>query len=83
MKQMTSQAWWALDKQVRPEKVCRTTQEPVAAVLGKRCGVSCSLNAEARTAFREARQPSNSLSYQPQECQPLGDLAHRLKVGGA
>lgn len=51
LKQMTPQAWVALDRQVYREPCCRTTKAPVAAVLGKRCGVSRSLNKNTRETF--------------------------------
>jgi hypothetical protein len=56
LKQMTAKAWWALGKQVRRETKCRKTHESVAAVLGKRCGVSRSLDAKARTTFWQPRR---------------------------
>ena len=55
LKQMTTQAWWSLEKQVRRETHCRETHLPVAPVLGKRCGVSRSLNKATRQAFWERR----------------------------
>jgi hypothetical protein len=51
LKQMTPQARFALKAQglnVRRERHCRKTGAPVAAVFGKRWGVSRSLNAKAR-----------------------------------
>ena len=51
LKQMTPQAWVALGREVRREKHCRRTGEKVAAVMGKRCGVSRSLNEGTRRAF--------------------------------
>jgi hypothetical protein len=51
LKQMTPQAWAALGRAVRREKHCRRTSEPVAPIMGKRCGVSRSLNEAARRAF--------------------------------
>ncbi len=51
LKQMTPRAWAALGRQVRREKHCRRDGAPVAAVLGKRCGVSRSLNAKTRREF--------------------------------
>jgi hypothetical protein len=57
LKQMTPQARYALDRRVRREKHCRDTGAPVAAVLGKRCGVSRSLDARARKSFWLMRTP--------------------------
>ena len=51
LKQMTPQAWAALGRAVRREKHCRRTGEPVAPIMGKRCGVSRSLNAKTRREF--------------------------------
>jgi hypothetical protein len=51
LKQMTPNAWFALGKRVRREKQCRQTHAAVAAVLGKRCGTSRTLNAATRQAF--------------------------------
>jgi hypothetical protein len=51
LKQMTPQAWFALEKRVRREKQCRVTHAPVAAVMGKRWGTSRSLNKATRKAF--------------------------------
>ncbi len=51
MKQMTPQAWVALNRNVRREKHCRHTGEAIAPVLGKRCGVSRSLNKRTRQTF--------------------------------
>jgi hypothetical protein len=50
LKQMTPNAWFALSRRIRREKQCRQTHAPVAAVLGKRCGTSRTLNATARQA---------------------------------
>lgn len=60
LKQMTPQAWFALNKRVRREKQCRTTHEAVAPVLGKRSGVSRTLNAKTRATFWDTpqRKPS-------------------------
>ncbi len=55
LKQMTPQAWFSLHKQVRRETHCSLTGLPVAAVLGKRCGVSRTLNKATRQAFWERR----------------------------
>lgn len=54
LKQMSPQARYALQARgldVRRERHCRKTGAPVAAVLGKRCGISRSLNAKARRAL--------------------------------
>ncbi len=51
LKQMTPQAWAALGREVRREKHCRHTGEAVAPVMGKRCGVSRSLNERTRRTF--------------------------------
>lgn len=51
LKQMTPQAWAALGRDVRREKHCRHTGEAVAPVMGKRCGVSRSLNERTRQTF--------------------------------
>ena len=51
LKQMTPQAWVALNRQVRRESCCRKTAALVAAVMGKRCGVSRSLNRNTRKTF--------------------------------
>ncbi len=64
LKQMTPQAWWALGKQVRRETHCSLTGLPVAAVLGKRWGVSRTLDKAARQAFWERR------SSAPREANP-------------
>ena len=56
LKQMTTQARFALKAQglnVRRECHCRKTHSPVAAVLGRRAGVSRSLNARARRALSQ------------------------------
>ena len=50
LKQMTPQAWWSLEQRVRRETHCRYTGLPVAAVLGKRCGVSRTLSKTTRRA---------------------------------
>jgi hypothetical protein len=55
LKQMTPQAWWALGKEVRRETHSSLTGLPVAAVLGKRWGVSRTLDKAARQAFWERR----------------------------
>jgi hypothetical protein len=48
LKQMTPQARFALEGRVRRENKCRDDHAPVAAVLGRRCGVSRSLNRQTR-----------------------------------
>lgn len=58
LKQMTLQAWFALDKRVRREKHCRETHMPVAPVLGRKWNVSRTLNKAARDAFWTARRPA-------------------------
>jgi hypothetical protein len=55
LKQMTSQARFKLGGRVRRETHCSKTHLPVAPVLGKRCGVSRSLNKATRQAFWERR----------------------------
>ena len=51
LKQMNNNARFALGNQVRREKKCRDDHAPVAAILGKRCGVSRSLNERTRATF--------------------------------
>lgn len=51
LKQMTPQAWASLGRAVRREKHCRRTGEPVAPIMGKRCGVSRSLSEKTRRIF--------------------------------
>jgi hypothetical protein len=51
LKQMTSKAWFALGKRVFREKQCRDDEAPVAPVLGKRWGVSRSLNRQTQATF--------------------------------
>lgn len=51
LKQMTPQAAFSLSWQVRRETRDRRTGDKVAAVLGKRCGLSQSLDRKAREAF--------------------------------
>ena len=65
MKQMTSQAWFKLHRQVRREKQCRDTHAPVAPVLGKRWGVSRTLNKSAREAFWTAPSRSRIAAQHP------------------
>ncbi len=52
LKQASSRAWYGTGKQIQYEKACRHTGAPVAAVLGKRCGVSRSLGEKAREAYK-------------------------------
>jgi hypothetical protein len=54
IKQMTPQAHFALNRGVRRENKCRKTGVPVAPVLGKRCGISRSLDREARATWAAA-----------------------------
>jgi hypothetical protein len=61
IKQMTPQAWFALEKRVRREKHCRQTHAPVAAVLGKRCGTSRTLNATTRRTLWAAPTPGRDI----------------------
>ena len=56
LKQMDPKARFALGFRVRREEKCRDDDAPVAAVLGKRCGVSRSLNARTRATFWSDRQ---------------------------
>lgn len=51
LKQMTPQAAYSLNWRVRREKRNRHTGEKVASVLGKRSGLSRSLDCKAREAF--------------------------------
>jgi hypothetical protein len=51
LKQMDSRAWYALCRRVRRETKCRETHAPVAPVIGKRCGVSRSLNKTTRATL--------------------------------
>lgn len=48
---MTPQAWYSLSRRVRRETRNRHTGEKVAAVLGKRWGLSRTLDRKAREAF--------------------------------
>jgi hypothetical protein len=48
LKQMTPQAHVSVGRQVRRENKCRHTGAAVAAVLGRKCGTSRSLNANSR-----------------------------------
>jgi hypothetical protein len=49
LKQMTPQAWFSVGKQVRRENKDRKTGSPVGPVLGKRSGVSRTLDIRARS----------------------------------
>jgi hypothetical protein len=62
LKQMTPQAWFALKGRVFREKKCRETHAPVAPVLGRRFGISRSLNRNTRAAFwtRPATTPARN-----------------------
>jgi hypothetical protein len=62
LKQMTPQARFALGGRVFREKKCRDTHAPVAPVLGRRSGVSRSLNRNTRAAFwtRPATTPARN-----------------------
>lgn len=51
LKQMTPQARFALERRVRRETKSRDDDAPVASVLGKRWGVSRSLNRRTRATF--------------------------------
>ncbi len=68
LKQMTPQAWVALNRQVRREKHCRRTGEKVSAATGKRCGVSRSLHEATRRAFWI--NPPQSQTAQPAPQRP-------------
>jgi hypothetical protein len=63
LKQMTPQAHYALGGQVFREKQCRETHARVVPVLGRRSGVSRSLNARTRATFWVTpRKPSRTLA---------------------
>jgi len=65
LKQMTSQARYSLCNRVYREKKCKETHALVAPVLGKRYGVSRSLNKATRAAFWA--KPSHTPIIAPQE----------------
>jgi len=58
LKQMTPQAQFKLWGQVYRERKCRTTEALVAPVLGRRYGLSRSLNQATRAAFWAKPSPS-------------------------
>jgi hypothetical protein len=65
LKQMTTQAWFSLCKRIYREKQCSETHALVAPILGRRSGISQSLNARTRATFwTTPRKPSRTLAAQ-------------------
>ena len=75
LKQMTPQARFALCYRVRRETRCRETHAPVAAVMGRRHGVSRSLNANARVSCGLQITSGAAAEAQENACREAGGEA--------
>jgi hypothetical protein len=73
LKQMDPRARYTLCFRVRRETKCRETGAPVAAVMGKRCGVSRSLNTNTRDTFWDGAQtgPLIEKVFRPRHPRPI------------